>query len=107
MADRKPWFLVMTPEDANRAGSEWVRLGAASRGKVVARPIAREGWLVLLAFAAVLTLAPLAIWLALFLTGVLSLIGAIVWTIVAVAGIVTGFVLLVQSRMTRLPPGVA
>ena len=107
MADRKPWFLVMTPEDANRAGSEWVRIGAASRGKVVARPIAREGWLVLMAFAVVLTIAPLTIWLALFLTGVLSLIGAIVCTIVAVAAIVTGFVLLVQSRMTRLPPGIA
>ena len=105
MADRKPWFLVMTPEDANRAGSEWVRIGAASRDKVVARPIAREGWLVLVAFAAVQTLAPLVIWLALFLTGVLSLIGAIAWTTVAVAAIVTGFVLLVQSRMTRLPPG--
>ncbi len=104
MADRKPWFLVMTPEDANRAGSQWVRLGAASRGKVVARPIAREGWLVLIAFAVSLTVAPLIIWLGLFLTGYLSVLGAMAATVIAVAAIVTGFVLLVQSRMTRLPP---
>ncbi len=104
MAERKPWFLVMTPEDANRAGSQWVRIGAASRGKVVARPIAREGWLVLLAFAVSMTLAPLIVWLGLFLTGQLSVVGAVIWTAVAVAAIVTGFVLLVQSRMTRLPP---
>ena len=31
MTDQKPWFLVMRPEDANRAGSQWLRVGATSR----------------------------------------------------------------------------
>ena len=104
MSERKPWFLVMTPEDANRPGSQWVRLGATSRGKVVARPIAPEGWYTLVAFVVVLTAAPLIIWLAGFLSGALSLVAAILATIVAVAAIVLGFVLLIRARTTRLPP---
>ena len=101
--DRKPWFLVMTPEDANRAGSQWVRVGA-SRGKVVARPIAPEGWMVLIAFVVAITVAPLIIWLAMFLPGQLSVAAAIVWTVIAEAILIAAFVMLVQSRMTRLPP---
>ncbi len=101
--DRKPWFLVMTPEDANRAGSQWVRVGA-SRGKVVARPIAPEGWMVLMAFVVAITVAPLIIWLGLFLPGLLSVMAAIAWTVIVEAILIAAFVMLVQSRMTRLPP---
>lgn len=102
MAERKPWFLVMAEQDANRSGSH--RAGAPSRGKVVVRPVAREGWLVTVAFAAMLTAAPLLIWLGLFATGRLSLAAAVAWTVVAAVVIVGGFVLLVQSRMATLPP---
>jgi hypothetical protein len=104
MAERKPWFLVMTQQDANRSGSPPLRAGAASRGKVVVRPVAREGWLVVIAFAATLTAAPLLIWLGLFATGRLSLAAAVAWTVIAAIAIVGGFVLLVQSRMATLPP---
>ena len=104
MSDRKPWFLVMTPEDANRAGSQWIRQGAVSRGKVVARPIAPEGWYALAGFIALLIAVPLAIWLWGFLSGVYSLTFAIIATVLAIAAIVIGFVRLVSSRTTRLPP---
>jgi len=99
MGDREPWFLVMTQEECGRGGSETVR------GKVVVRPIARQGWVVLIAFATTLTLAPLVIWLGLYLSGHLSLLTAAICTVMAAVAIVGGFVLLVQSRMTALPPG--
>ena len=104
MSERKPWFLVMRPEDANRQGSEWVRVGAASRGKVVARPIAPEGWYALIAFIILLWAPPLIIWLAGFLSGALSLVAAIIATVIVVAVVVIGFVGIVRVRTTRLPP---
>ncbi len=103
MSDRKPWFLVMRPEDANRPDSQWARVGA-SRGKVVALPIAKEGWIALAVFIAALTIVPLVIWLGLFLSGRISIAGAVVATLIAVAIIVVSFVMLVRARMTRLPP---
>jgi hypothetical protein len=69
MSDRKPWFLVMRPEDDNRPDSQWVRSGAASRGKVVALPIVKEGWIALAVFIVALVVVPLMIWLWLCLGG--------------------------------------
>ncbi len=103
MPERKPWFLVMRPADANRPDSQWLRQGAASRGKVTALPIAAEGWIALIAFVVLLPAAAAAIWLA-FAAGRLSLYGALGLTIVAEAAIIAGFVMLVRARMTRLPP---
>jgi hypothetical protein len=103
--DKKPWFLVMRSEDANRPGSQWVRAGAASRGKVVARPIAPAGWLVLFGFVFVLPLSIVAIWVGLFvLGGLVTPIEAIVLTVLVIAALVTGLVMVIRSRMTRLPP---
>jgi hypothetical protein len=104
MAETKPWFLVMTPADANRPGSEWTRQGAASSGKIVARPITPEGWTALAVFVAVWTFGPILIWLWGYLEGGFSLVSAIIYTIVFEAAVIGGFVLLVWSRSTRLPP---
>jgi hypothetical protein len=103
MPERKPWFLVRTTADANRPGSDWIRIGAASRRKIVARPIATEGWLVLFGCIALLVAAPLAIWLGAFGGGRLSLAPAIVATILAVAAIVAGLIWIIRTRSTRLP----
>jgi hypothetical protein len=103
MPERKPWFLVMTTADANRPGSDWLRVGASSRRKVVARPIATEGWLVLLGFIALLAGAPLVIWLGGFAGGRFGLVSAIVMTILAVAVIVAGLIWVIRARSTRLP----
>ena len=105
MPDGKPWFLVMTPDDANRAGSQWLRHGAASRGKIVVRPVAPEGWMALLVFVALLIAVPLYLWTSLFSAGRLTAAGAIISTILAVAVLVAGLVWLIRARMTRLPPG--
>jgi hypothetical protein len=105
MTDPKPWFLVMTPEDANRPGSQWTRQGAVSFGKVVVRPIAPEGWGAILAFVAVLVGATLAIWLWGFRSGTYSLAFAILATVLVVLAIAIGFARLVRARMTQLPPG--
>ena len=104
MSDRKPWFLLMTPADANRPDSQWVRQGAASRGKIVATPIAPEGWLVLLGFIGLLVAVPLLIWLRGHASGALSLAGAIIATLVSIGVIVGGVVWIVRARATRLPP---
>jgi hypothetical protein len=103
MAESKPWFLVMTAADANRPGSEWQRQGAASHGKIVARPIAPEGWAALAIFVAVWTSGPMLIWLWGFLGGSFSLESAIIWTIVFEIAAIGGFALLVWSKSTRLP----
>jgi hypothetical protein len=103
--DRKPWFLVMTPDDANRAGSQWLRHVAASRGKIAVRPIAPEGWSALLVFLGLLIVSPLYLWLGLFSAGRLSAASAIIWTILVAAVLIGGLVWLIRTRMTRLPPG--
>lgn len=102
MADRKPWFLVMTPADTNRPDSKWVRLGAASRGKVTALPIAPEGWIALIGFVALLVGAAIVIWSA-FASGRLSVVAALALTIVAETAVIALFVILVRARRTRLP----
>jgi hypothetical protein len=104
MSDRKPWFLLMTPADANRPDSQWTRQGAASRGKIVATPIAPEGWLVLLGFIALLVVVLLLIWLRGYASGALSTVSAIVTSLVSIGVIVAGFVWIVRARATRLPP---
>jgi hypothetical protein len=103
MPERKPWFLVMTAANANQPDSGWTRVGAASRGKIVARPIAPEGWLTLLGFIALLIAAPLLIWLGGLLGGYVSLVEAIVATLLAIAVLVAGFVWIIRARSTRLP----
>jgi hypothetical protein len=100
----KPWFLVMTPADANRPGSDWQRHGAISNGKFVVRPIAPEGWAALAIFVAAWTTGPMLIWLWGFVSGSLSLESAVLWTIVVEIVAIGGFILLVWSRSTRLPP---
>jgi hypothetical protein len=104
MSRQRSWFLVMTPADANRPGSQWVRQGAVSRGKVVALPIAWQGWAALAVFVVLLAALPVLILAALFQSGSLSLVGAIVATVMIEAVLVAAFVLLVRATMTRLPP---
>lgn len=104
MADRKAWFFVMTPEIANRPGSQWARTGVASPDTYAFRPIAPEGWIALLAFAVLAMIPPLGIWLGMVLPGHLSVAMAIVFTVMVEAIIVSSFVLLVQLRMA-LPAG--
>ena len=104
MSDSKPWFLVMTPGDANQPGSNWKREGAASRGKISARPIAPEGWVALAIFITAWTAGPLLIWLWGYLGGSFSLLSAIFWTVVFELAAIGAFVMLVLSRSTRLPP---
>jgi hypothetical protein len=103
MAEAKPWFLVMTPADANRPGSDWQRQGAASSGKIVARPIAPEGWAALAIFVAVWTAGPMVIWLLGYLGENLSIVSAVLSTIAFEVVVIGGFVLLVWSKSTRLP----
>src|SRR5688572_22163416 len=105
MSERKPWFLVMTPDDANRAGSSWGRQGAASRGKLVVLPIAPQGWIAVVAFAAALVGAVYAIGIKSHAADLLSPAAAVVVTIVAIAIIAVAFIWLVRATMTRLPPG--
>jgi hypothetical protein len=104
MSDHRPWFLVMRPSDANQPGSNWVRLGAASRGKVVVRPITSEGWLSLAAFVAALVAAMLAIWAWAVRSGIFSVAFAILATVLVLAIVIGGFIRLVMARMTGLPP---
>jgi len=51
-----------------------------------------------------ITTAPLLTWVVGFVGGRYSFAAAIVLTIIAVGAIVGGFVWLVRSRCTRLPP---
>jgi hypothetical protein len=104
MSERKPWFLVMTPADANRPDAPWLRHGAASRRKVVATPIAIEGWLVILGFVAALVAVMLLIWIRGVAGGALSILAATIMTAVVAGAIVGGFACIVRSRSVRLPP---
>jgi hypothetical protein len=100
LAEFKPWFLVMTPEDANRPGAQGVRRESGAQDRIVIRPIAVEGWIALFAFAATAMAVPLAVWLGMVSPGLMSAALAIAWTVVVEAILVAVFVLLVQSRMT-------
>jgi hypothetical protein len=102
MTVSKPWFLVMTPADANQPGSEWKRDGGASRGKISMRPIAPEGWAALGIFVAIWTMGPLLIWAFVFVGESLSIVTAVIATIVFEVAIVGGFILLVWAKSTRL-----
>jgi uncharacterized membrane protein len=101
---RKRWFLVMRPDDANQPGSAWFRVGAASRGKVVVRPIAPEGWLALLVAIAAFIVATAAIWGWGHRSGTFSLAFAIMATVLVAGIVVAGLVRLIAVRMTTLPP---
>ena len=68
------------------------------------RPIAPEGWYALAGFIVVLVVAPLAIWLWGFRSGIYSLAFAVMATALVVLAIVIGFIRLVRARMTQLPP---
>jgi len=102
--ERKRWFLVMRPEDANQPGSAWFRVGAASRGKLVVRPIAPEGWLSLVAFLMFWIAATMAIWVWGYRSGMFSAAFAIMATVLVAGIVVAAFIRLVCERMTGLPP---
>jgi hypothetical protein len=102
MAASNPWFLIMTPADANQPGSEWKRDGAASQGKLSVRPIATAGWLALAIFVSVWTFVPVLIWALGFGLGNLELMPAIIATVVFEIVAVGGFILLVWAKSTRL-----
>lgn len=104
VSERKPWFLVMTPADANRPDSPRIRYGAVSRGKVVATPIAPEGWLVLLAFVALVVGTVLLIWGRGVTGGSLSIAAGVVATLIAIGVLVGGLVWVIRAGATRLPP---
>ena len=101
---RNRWFLVMKPGDANKPGSAWFRVGAASRGKIVVRPIAPQGWLSLIAFLAVWLLALLAIWVWGYGSDGFSLEFAILATVLISGIVIAGLIRLVVGHMTELPP---
>ena len=101
---RNRWFLVMKPGDANRPGSAWFRVGAASHGKIVVRPIAPQGWLALIVFLVVWLLASLAIWVWGFRSGEFSLGFAILATVLIAGIVIAAFIRLVVGHMTQLPP---
>ena len=103
MSERKAWFLVMTPDEAKRPDAPWLRIGAG-RGKVVAAPIAPEGWLVLVAFVVLLVAAGLAIWTGGYAAGRLSLGWAGILTLIALTALILALIWIVRLRMTRLPP---
>lgn len=102
MSGNNPWFLVMTPADANQPGSEWKRDGAASRGKISVRPIAPEGWAALGIFVAIWTMGPLVIWAFVFVGESLSVTAAVIATVVFEIAIIGTFILLVWAKSTRL-----
>ena len=101
---RNRWFLVMKPGEANRPGSAWFRVGAASRGKLVVRPIAPEGWLSLMGFLVVWVAATVAIWIWGYGSGAFSSAFAILATVLVAGIVIAGFIRLVVGRMTELPP---
>jgi hypothetical protein len=102
MSESKPWFLIMTPADANQPGSEWKREGAASRGKISVRPIGAEGWAALGIFVSIWTMGPLLIWTFVFVGESLSITTAVIATIVFEVAIIGAFILLVWMKSTRL-----
>ena len=104
MNPRRPWFAVMTAKDANRPGSQWARLDAASLGKVVVRPVTSAGWLSLAAFIVVWIAATLVIWVWGFRSGAFSLAFAILATALVAGIVIATFIRFVVIRMTGLPP---
>jgi hypothetical protein len=102
MSSSKPWFLIMTPVNANQPGSEWKREGAVSRGKISVRPIATEGWLALAIFVSIWMMGPLLIWAVGFGLNNLDAVTAVIATIVFEVVVIGGFVLLVWAKSTRL-----
>src|SRR5688572_20743365 len=104
MSQRKPWFLLMTPADANRPDALWLRRGAASGRKVVATPIAIEGWLVTLGFVAALVGVMLLIWMRGVAGGLLSVLSAVLLTLAVGGPIIGAFAWIVRARSMRLPP---
>lgn len=102
MTEKNPWFLIVTPANANQPGSQWKRDGAASKGKLSIRPIATEGWLALACFVVVWTMVPLLIWTAGFIAGNLSLEAAILATAAFEIAAVGGFILLLWAKSRRL-----
>ena len=96
--------MVMTAKDANRPGSQWARLDAASLGKVVVRPITSAGWLSLAGFVVVWIAATLEIWVFGFRSGEFSLAFAIFATVLVAGIVIAAFIRLVIIRMTGLPP---
>jgi hypothetical protein len=103
MPERKPWFMVLRPEQANQPGSRWVRIGAASQGKISATPVSWEGWVALLGCILLLVLALLLTWVSGFAGGRLTLLAAVIVSIVAIAVLVGGLVWIVRTRSTTLP----
>ena len=103
MSARRPWFAVMTVKDANRPGSRWVRLDAASLGKVVVRPITAEGWAVLGTFVLAWIAATLVIWVWGFRSGAFSLAFAIFATVLVAGIVIASFIRLIMIRMTEPP----
>ena len=101
MANGNPWFLIMTPADANQPGSKWKRVGAASRGKISVRPISNEGWAALGIFIVLWMMVPLLIWGVGFAAGNLSAIPAVIATIVFEIAIIGAFILLVWAKSSR------
>ena len=105
MADQKPWFLVMTPADANKLDSQWVRHGAVSRGKVMVLPITQEGWIMLGIFVTSLVVLPTMMWVIyFFIIPDLHIAVPILGTLLAIGLNVTWFIGLVRATMTRVPP---
>jgi hypothetical protein len=104
MSERKPWFLVMTPDEANRPGSSWLRKGAAARGKLVVLPIAPQGWIALLVFVVALVGAIYGIGVQGHTAGLFSPVLTFLVTLGVIALIVLGFIWLVRATMTRQPP---
>jgi len=100
MSDKKPWYVVMTPANANEPDSQWVRHGAASHGKVVALPIAWEGWAAIGCFVLLVAGAPFLVWAVISHFG-LGLEATITVALVVEAIVIAAFVLLIRSRSTR------
>ncbi|HRF10460.1 MAG TPA: hypothetical protein PL193_17730 [Xanthobacteraceae bacterium] len=103
MAGSKPWFLVMTPKDANGPGADWKREHAASRGKIVARPIAKQGWIALAIFVACWTAIPMILWIWGYAGGRISFGVAILSTIALELAAIGVFLLVVRLKSTRIP----
>ena len=104
MEMRNRLFQMLSARDANRTEFPWFMAGAPPHSKIAVRPIAPEGWWALAAFIAVWVVATVVIWVWGYLSGTFSMAFAIMATIL-VAGIgIAGFLRLMLSRMTELPP---
>jgi hypothetical protein len=98
----KPWFLILSPADANQPGSEWKREGAASKGKISVRPIAAEGWAALGIFVSIWTMVPLVVVAFAFVRESISIMTAVIATIVFEIAMIGAFILLVWAKSTRM-----